>query len=167
MLVGISFYSPHGTSWRHLPWHSQQQLESAKMNQLVALPSKPVESRKRRDNRKSQQFMSALKLVPHHPCHWTLAWMAKVLSFLSMHVCLCIFIHIFIYISDALLYSELVNKLKDFSLEDLQCRYQCCKTFCLRRWLTNSWLDFSAVLKPELTWMEHITMPQSLGRPWP
>jgi len=55
------------------------------MNQLVAKPSKPVESRKRRDNRKRQHFMSTHKLVPHHPSHWTLVRMAKALSF---HTCM-------------------------------------------------------------------------------
>ncbi len=83
LLVGISFYSPHGTSWKHLPWHSLQQLESTKMNQLIAWPSKPVECRKRRDNKEkeSQQVMSAHSLVPQHSSHRTFVRVAKSLSF--------------------------------------------------------------------------------------
>jgi hypothetical protein len=35
----------------------------------------------REETKKSQQFMSAHKLAPHHPSHQTLARMAKALSF--------------------------------------------------------------------------------------
>ncbi len=74
LLVGITFYSPHGTSWKHIPWHSQQQLESTIwINLLLNL--------KEKGQRKSHQFMFAHKLVPRHLRHWALTQMAKTLSF--------------------------------------------------------------------------------------
>jgi len=70
LLVGISFYSPCNNL-------NQQRW----INLLLDLQNQLNVEREGTTRVNTQQVMSAYSLVPRHPSHWTLARMAKSLSF--------------------------------------------------------------------------------------